>query len=105
MLVIYSWSEFFLAPVTTTLTGLTGGDRRCRKDKTGIRGVGHSNGDAQQPCCFFYFSLLCFFSLSLSFKALFLKSSFQFFKTSLLKSSFLFFKVSFLRLSLSHVFS
>jgi hypothetical protein len=45
------------------------------------------------------FALLYFFSLSLFFKGLLLKS---FFRTLLLKS-FLFFKVSFLRLALSHV--
>jgi hypothetical protein len=60
--------------------------------KVGARCAGCSDGDAQQPGCFFSLItllLLCFFPV---------------FKILLLKSSFLFFKVSFLRLVLSHVF-
>jgi hypothetical protein len=68
--------------------------------KAGARCAGCSDGDTQQPHCFFYFSCLLLFFFYLFFKAWLLKS---FFKTLLLNSSFLLLKVSFLRLALFHV--
>jgi hypothetical protein len=75
-------------------------NKTCTKLGPGVLGAGMET-HSSLVAFLLLFSLLFFFSLSLFFKALLLKSLF---KALLLKSSFLFFKVSFLRLALSHVF-